>query len=451
MSPSSIRDRESVDPFVIDDFTYSEGVYRAFFTASYPWGEQKFVETVDLTDATTGLTGTPSRPLLRLLSLACSLSYYKSTAATQIEVNFETSMAERNFFVKLIRFGLAEYAYRNDFYEKLEPQIDFVGAAVVDADSNRSAEDVMTSPPLVAVGGGKDSVVSIEALKLAGLDPVLFSVNGYAPIDACVAVSGQRYIQARRTLDPALSEVNDRGALNGHVPVTAINSIIGLLLSELALLGPVVMSNESSASSGNLSWRGMEVNHQWSKSAEFEELLRGVLDESGLGGDSYFSLLRSMREIEIAEAFSHFPGYFHAFTSCNRSFLLNKERRASTWCGECPKCEFVFLILAPFVERARLEDIFGKNLLEDRLLLSDYREILGVEGHKPFECVGEYDEAVEAVQLLSKSPDWTSASLVIELSGLATNSSRSSESSGSDDLSHRLPDRYQIALEKVRR
>ena len=44
--------------------------------------------------------------------------------------------------------------------------------------------------------------------------------------------------------------------------------------------------------------------------------------------------------------------------------------------------------------------MFGKNLFEDTALLGLYRELLGIEGIKPFECVGTPKET-EAAFLLA--------------------------------------------------
>src|SRR5690606_33353255 len=121
----------------------------------------------------------------------------------------------------------------------------------------------------------------------------------------------------------------------------------------------VVMSNEYSASSGNLTWHGREINHQWSKSLEFETLFRSVVSESLGGTVDYFSLLRPLTSLRIAELFEQHPAYLGSFRSCNRAFHIDEQARRSQWCGECEKCCFVNLILAPYVDAAALEAVFG--------------------------------------------------------------------------------------------
>jgi hypothetical protein len=266
----------------------------------------------------------------------------------------------------------------------------------------------MGDRPLVPVGGGKDSIVTVEALK--SRSPVLFAVNPNTIITSVMAVSDLPILTAKRVLDPQIRELNAAGGLNGHIPVTAINSLIAVATSLLHGLGPVVMSNESSASVPNLSWRGHDINHQWSKGLPAEILLRDALEAHAGLSEAYFSLLRGMSELHIASVFAHYTAYDHVVTSCNAAF---KQRDASArWCGHCPKCRFVFLAMAPFTGKPRLLDIFGADLFEDETQLPGYRELMGITAHKPFECVGEIEESQVALRLLTEHPDWADSMAV---------------------------------------
>jgi hypothetical protein len=267
--------------------------------------------------------------------------------------------------------------------------------------------------PLSPVGGGKDSIVTLEALRRGGLEPVPFAVNPNWVITSVFAASGRSPLVARRAIDPKLFELNAAGALNGHIPVTAINSLIAVATAVLHGLGPVVMSNERSASDPNLVWHGHEINHQWSKGVEAEGLLREALAAHAGLADAYFSLLRPLSELHIARLFAGHTGYDEVVTSCNAAFKLRDP--SARWCGHCPKCRFVFLAMAPFMPRARLVAIFGADLLADQTQIPGYKELLGLDGHKPFECVGEVEESVVALSLLRDSPEWTDAPVVSEL------------------------------------
>lgn len=396
--------------FSIDGFEFVENVFIASFTFVAFGATRVLQERIDFR----GLPiSHPSQPLLRLLALACSLSYYKATSANRIVVRFSITESEQLFLTKLIQNGLAEFAYRNNLFEKLSPSI-----STVDLRQDTDPESVswqLLGRPVVAVGGGKDSVVTIETLKKSGLDPILFYVNRFDPIEKCVEVSDCDYVRVIRVIDPQLRILNEQGANNGHVPVTAIISLIGLVVADLGGFGPLVMSNEWSANFGSLEWQGLEVNHQWSKSLAFEDLLRATLADCGLQSDRYFSLLRPFREIEIAEQFARYSKYFSAFTSCNRVFKIDSAMRSSSWCGECPKCQFVFLILAPFIPKTELVEFFGRDVLGNADNIAAYEEIIGIRGNKPFECVGEYDEAAEAFLRLSQNPEWNSGPVVTAL------------------------------------
>ncbi|WP_433058477.1 hypothetical protein [Dactylosporangium sp. CS-033363] len=373
----------------------------------YALGDLVLTETVDF--------GPPARTppaldrVLDLLYVAASTSYYKIAAPRRVELG-DLALAEGALpWVRaLYHEGLGEFAYRNKLEYVLDLPIDAPGTAAAPSDVHTPS-----GAPLAAVGGGKDSIVTMEALQLAGLDPVLFSVNPNAIIKSVMAVSPQPTRTVRRQLDPRMRELNEHGAYNGHIPVTAINSLIAVAASVMHGLGPVVMSNESSASVPNLSWLGRDINHQWSKGLPAERHLRdALLAHAGLQ-DAYFSLLRGLSELHIAGLFAQFTTYDEVVTSCNAAFKLSDA--SERWCGHCPKCRFVFLALAPFTGRDRLLHIFGTDVFTDLSQLEGYRELMGLTAHKPFECVGEIEESLVALRLLTEHPDWHGAPIVAAL------------------------------------
>ncbi len=431
--------------FTVLDYTFDDHVFVARSRGVVNGAESTFEERIEFPE-TTGEAGerVPSGALLRLLALATSLSYYKATLADRIDVAFDLLPAELHYFRQLIEHGLGEYAYVNQAPWKLEPEI--TGRVRDDLSEEASASVVTSGRPVVAVGGGKDSIVTIEALLTEGHSPLLYSVNDRGAIRDSVRTSGCEYVSVSRRIDPALLRLNSEGAPNGHVPVTAINSLIGLVLAELLGGGPVIFSNEASADYGNLTWLGRNINHQWSKSLEHEDLLRGTLAAAGLSPDRYFSLLRGYRELEIARQFATHEKYFDSFTSCNRAYRISAERGSLAWCGECPKCLFVFLILAPYISRSRLVEVFGKDILNETARADLYREILGLGEQKPFECVGEPSEAVDALNLVVAAGQWSDSSLVSELAaGLSMSGMPSAPLRGVD----RVPAAFSSARDSV--
>ncbi|MBM2615491.1 hypothetical protein JIG36_07920 [Actinoplanes sp. LDG1-06] len=332
--------------------------------------------------------------VLDLLHVVAGVSYYKVGAPARVIAPKPVAPEVAAFFTAVYTKGMAEYAYRNQLPHVLELSVEVPGspapAPVVDNSQGR---------PLSAVGGGKDSIVTLEILRAAGLDPVPFSVNPNPVIQNVNAASGLPALAARRKLDPSLFELNKAGALNGHIPVTAINSLIAIATAVWHGLGPVVMSNERSASDPNLIWNGHEVNHQWSKGVEAEGLLRAAVTAHAGLTEPYFSLLRSLSELHIAQLFARHTQYDDVVTSCNKAFKLHDP--TARWCGDCPKCRFVYLAMAPAMDRDRLNHIFGHDLFADLSQLPGFLELLGIDAHKPFECVGEVEESLVALSMLT--------------------------------------------------
>lgn len=367
--------------------------------------------------------------LVVLLGAVLGLSYYKAAAPPLYTVRAPgLTDAALDYLALTLKHGLAEFAYRAGLPGLVEPRIERSSGAVPFA-------DVLTpvGPPLVPIGGGKDSVVTVESLVAAGLAPVQFAVNANPIIRRVADASGLPLVTATRALDRRLLELNDDGALNGHVPVTAMNSLIALIQSRLLGLGPVVMSNESSASDPTLVWNGEPVNHQWSKSLDAERALRDAIHAQAGLADAYFSLLRPFSELRIARGFATTTKYDSSIVSCNRAFRLGADTVG--WCGDCDKCRFVYLVFATFMTRDRVTSIIGKNLLDDAEQLEGYRALLGLGAHKPFECVGEEAECSVAMSIVSRNPEWSSSAVVTALLAEIPNLRE-----GSADLEHHVLD-----------
>ncbi len=268
-------------------------------------------------------------------------------------------------------------------------------------------------------GGGIDSIVVVERVRRLA-DAALFVVSRPADrfdaIEAPVAVTGLPVVRAEREIDPKLLRSADLGFLNGHVPVTGILSAIALLAAVLTGRDAVVMSNEWSASIPTLEYQGRPVNHQYSKGEAFEVALRGVLAQAGPPMPQYFSWLRDRTELWVGQEFASLPQYHGSFRSCNKAFYSDPARRNDHWCGQCDKCCFIDLILAPFLPAGSLRQIFapGPEPLDDPGLAGKFRALLGA-GAKPFECVGEVSECRAAVLLAARRDDRAGPGLLQEL------------------------------------
>ncbi|HVT68570.1 MAG TPA: hypothetical protein VHF26_12525, partial [Trebonia sp.] len=308
-------------------------------------------------------------------------------------------------------------------------------AAPVAAPAPAAAPGVLR--PLVPFGGGIDSIVTVEGVRARTGDIALFVVsrpgNRFDAIERPAAVSGLPVIRAGREIDPQLLRSAELGFLNGHVPVTGIISALAVLAAALNGRDAVVMSNEWSASVPTLEWRGQQVNHQWSKSDAFEKSFRELLAaQPGLPG--YFSALRDRTELWVAERFAGLTQYHATFRSCNRAFHIDPGRRLDHWCGQCDKCCFIDLILAPFMSADQLGAVFAPNAGKDGggasadgnpeplgnpALKPKFQTLLG-SGTKPFECVGEVNECRAAVVLAAARADRQGAALLAELAAEVT-------------------------------
>lgn len=327
------------------------------------------------------------------LFFIAGISYYKMYLAPVISVhsgNIDDLLAD--FLRQTYTKGLGEFFYVNKLRSDMTIQFPKVENSKLNMLSNDG------EGALIGLGGGKDSLLSTDLLR-DKFEVSTWSVGHKPQLIPLVERIELPHYWVGRSWDAQMLELNEKDALNGHVPISAILAATGCVTAVLAGKKDVVVSNENSASEPTLSYNGVEINHQYSKSLEFERMFQQVLEHQFGGTLRYYSLLRPLSELRIAELFAlhSFSKYKDLFCSCNRAF--RHESRSMSWCGECPKCAFVFLILTPFIERSDLESVYGKNLLLDSSLQETYKNLLGIAGEKPLECVGEIKESRYAMLL----------------------------------------------------
>lgn len=374
------------------------------------------------------------------LHLVAGISYYKFFLPEKINIKTtQLNKEQKIFFDTLYLKGLGEFAFKNNV--DLRKIIDFpIGYGcgklkssneidkVCLAQDSRGVyphfrEDELRGNPvmeqnsvnielkdniIVAIGGGKDSVVSLEMVKrLPNQKIYTFSVNTAEPIKRCCDLSGCENILITRKISPLLIELNKDlekyHGYNGHVPITSIIAFISVCAGIIYNCDTTVISNERSANVGNTIYNNMEINHQWSKSFEAEKMIHDFIQKYITPKFNYFSLLRPMSELQIAEAFAKIGKYNDVFSSCNKNFKIVKDEQPQRWCCDCDKCRFVFLIFASFIKKEKLIKIFSKNLLNDEKQLNGYLELVGLSNCKPFECVGEIEESALAFYSLKDS------------------------------------------------
>ena len=329
------------------------------------------------------------------LGMAEAVSYWKAVCSPVMRVECgELSKEQAEWWKKLYFLGLGEFFFVNGITADSD---DFINIEC--AGEFKNSETTVTSELngcLVAVGGGKDSALTLETLVNAGIECRCYSINSRNSISGTVLSAGlpeSSLITSKRNFDRSLVQLNKKGYLNGHTPFSSVVAFSAEITAYLNRIKYIVLSNESSANESTVI--GQNVNHQYSKSFEFERDFRNYEEVYLKTGIYYFSFLRPLSEFQIAKMFVRHEKYLSVFRSCN----LGSKVSPDIWCGECPKCLFVSLILSPFLTDTQLEGIFGKNLLNDPSMFSYFDELTGQSLHKPFECVGSVDEVNLAVSL----------------------------------------------------
>jgi hypothetical protein len=380
--------------------------------AHYQLDERCFVETVSF-EGVGDLRSPAATSVAQLWYLVAGLSYYKAGAAFRIDLaHSPITPAGRALLDAALHDGLGEYAYRN---ELTLDDVEIVGGL---EPSPTVYLDGDASSVLTPFGGGIDSVVTVHSLSRE-LRQQLFIVSPpsgrFAPLEATAKLTGLTVIRATRSIDPALL-TRDPDFFNGHVPVTAMITLLATVAAVANGDGGVAMSNEHSASVPNFNWNGRDVNHQWSKSWIAEQLIADAVAASVGDAIVVASVLRDRSELWVAQQFAALTQYHHTFRSCNRAFAQQISDRATTWCGECDKCLFIDLVLAPFLERKYLASVLGVEPLSDRLRIDQLRTLVGLgTQRKPFECVGDPAECAVALRALTMNEQWRDEPNIVEL------------------------------------
>ena len=326
------------------------------------------------------------------------VSYWKCVCPPVVRVLPHSLDDEQiRFWKKLYFNGLGEFFYTNGINASLDdfmtivsnPQSAVSGQAT-QALKHSSNQAITTY--LVPIGGGKDSVVTLEALRPRGVRPLIMNPRGATTL--CAERGGfsqEETLVINRRIDPLLLDLNAKGCLNGHTPFSAMLAFYTLLAATLSGVRNVALSNENSANESTVA--GSSVNHQYSKSLEFEDDFRRYVSRYVTRDINYFSYLRPLSELQIAKLFSQEKKYFDVFKSCNAG------SKQDIWCGRCAKCLFAYIILSPFIEPETLNSIFGKSMLDDCELRGFFEELTGHTESKPFECVGTISEVNTALMM----------------------------------------------------
>jgi hypothetical protein len=337
-------------------------------------------------------------PTLQALLLMIGINYWCVFPTRNIRIEgFTLTREQAQFWDSLYLNGLGEFFYdmKMDFRNLIAFPFDVSMSAPTPAQFERPARALLLN------GAGKDSILSAEMLKASDTP---FDFFAFAPTPAhkrIAALVGAKTIRVNRRRDPYLNMGMSLFGVSYAYPSVSTFTFMATLLAELLGYNSIIFSNERSADFGNLTYLDLRVNHQWCKSSEAEKLVNDYIQSFITPDISTRSLLREYSELEIVKRFVHYPQYFSDVTSCNTYFWLPRIQqslsRTNYWCKRCPKCVFIFACFSAFLPKKAVVNMFGANLYTKKRLLPLFRRLLGIEGTKPLDCVGEPEEMILAM------------------------------------------------------
>jgi UDP-N-acetyl-alpha-D-muramoyl-L-alanyl-L-glutamate epimerase len=335
-----------------------------------------------------------------------TIAPYKSlyTLAQTIHIEWHLEASEKTFWEWIFRNGFSELVHRNTLSWEIVDRITISHDNIVPTHHSPSS---LKHEALVGIGGGKDSTVVVELLKKMNIP-----LTGYAlksrptpVVEDTVASLAIPFHSIVRKLDPQLTTLQK--VYHGHIPISLVYAAAGCVIAEHTSTQYVVVGNETSADESNTVWRGRGVNHQWSKTYEFEERFANYVRMSIHPSLYYFSLLRPLAGAKVAELFAKLCSVHYAhFSSCNRNFTVTQSQNVY-WCGSCAKCLGTWILLAPHITHDVLLSIFHKNILDDVTLIPLLRELVGLSPVKPFDCVATRDEMCHVVARIQNNAGHT--------------------------------------------
>lgn len=263
-----------------------------------------------------------------------------------------------------------------------------------------------STPFLLFCGGGKDSLLAMKLLERSDIqyDVYSYSHNVYGNAEPQHALIEQllQHTQHQKQhkhwvydvfLDAPVphlaTEYNIKKVTSCETP-SSLFGVLPVVLQEGYEY--LVLAHEKSADFGNLIWEitQEEINHQWGKSFEAEKLLSDYVQNELITNVHYFSLLKPFYDPFIFFLLRNHLTALQDAHSCN----LKKP-----WCYKCPKCAYVLTHYLAYFGAESVQKWIEMPIfdLEENQLW--FRQLLGLEAHTPFECVGQADEMRLAMSL----------------------------------------------------
>lgn len=359
------------------------------FTGRHFSTELRYSESIEET-----LRSYPAQSVYRLanyLGIAHCLYCFNYDYYDEIIAYFRLDDTEQAFFEQLLLAGMAEFRYVNhlNIHQKTYVQ----GVHELPGTHDDRGKCPSLAGAIVLNGGGKDGAVAAETTHAIGEAFTWFTITNRSASTKVVAASA---VNDALTVQRIHTRPEKPGTLKGHKPFSAV---LGFHVTLAALIGHrryAIAGNEYSANEPSLAVDDFIINHQYSKSYQFERDLANLIDRLGVGV-SYFSILRPLYELQILKIFEDFPQYHREFISCNIGVLNG------FWCLTCDKCAFLVLALSALNPDV-VEKIWGDRQL---VIKSELRRsiiaLVSPDTPKPFECVGTLEECQLALGMMARN------------------------------------------------
>ncbi|MEM9923040.1 MAG: hypothetical protein AAF915_04700 [Cyanobacteria bacterium P01_D01_bin.50] len=311
---------------------------------------------------------------------------------------------------EIFRKSYSQWRYENNLPSYLGPTI----VRKQDSSSVSSGKPITLlqgdTPVLVCSGGGKDSLVMYKLLERGGISFSSYSYAGTAYgkvakqfsliehlLQHTSPVRVHRHYGFSDYVDTPIAELHPEYGTSKMPemdffcpPPTSIFCILPVALQHG--YSQIIVGHERGADTGSLIWdkTGEEVSHAWCKSTQSDRLLGEYVKQELVCNVNYFSLLRPIYDTVIFSLLQRDSNALKDTHSCN----LGKP-----WCERCAKCAYVYLCCMAYLPQEQVKSVFSDNLFDTPENQIWYRELLGLEKHKAFECVGEIDEVRLAFEI----------------------------------------------------
>jgi hypothetical protein len=320
--------------------------------------------------------------LARYIAVSDSIYTFGLDYYDTIVVEFPFSQDEIEFFEKTMFYGLAEFRYVNDIDMRKQVRIVSTASEQKQTVRNEDGKIKTSQDAFVLNGGGKDGVVAIDIATHIGLTIELFSSGDASSRRDIAQESGLSSVLVDRITD---GYVKSHAKYKGHKPMSLYVAFVSARAAYLYEKSYVISANEYSASFANLEKDGVEVNHQYTKSADFERQLTDFMLHQGLPV-KYFSITRQLYELQVLKIFAEQnESYHNVFLSCNEGM------EEGVWCKKCPKCAFVIGAMYLFNPTSSRRVWGEPEQVFDEVLTGQVVELVNPD-IKPLECIGTTGE-----------------------------------------------------------